>query len=191
MQVLIGLIIASVASGFILSSVAKTVYKKTGYNSLKGLPKFLMYVVGIFFLGASGYLAQSDSSALPAIMICLVLAIVLFILIHLKAGIKYAVVLAVTQVICGGLVTLISIIGFALSLFTGGKASGFGKLFTINESEMNTVRQAAMDNINCVHADAIKTKEQNNMQADAYAQKKGFVDADEAEIVGINTGKQY
>lgn len=189
MEVFIGLVIGAVVSAVILMTVSKMVYKKTGYNGLKGLPKFLMYVEGIAFLAVIGLLESNLVSA-PIIIIGLVLATGLFTLVNIKAGITYAVIMAIAQVVCGGLVALLMIINLLLGLFTGGKTSALGKIFTINEQEISQVQQSTENSIKRVKEDAAIAKEENNRQADIFAQRQGFVNATDAEAAGLETGKQ-
>ncbi len=190
MEIFIGLIIGAVVSATILKIVSNMVYKRTGHNGLKGLPKFLMYAEGIALLAAIGLL-ESNLVSMPIIIISLVIAIGLFILANIKAGITYAAILAVTQVVCGGLVALLMIVNFLLGLFTGGKTSALGSLFSINEEKIGITQQATEDNIKRVQKDASIAKEERNGQADAFAQKQGFVDSEDAEAAGIKTGKQF
>lgn len=120
---------------FPLKKLAQKIYNETGYNGVKGLPKFLTIFFAIIniFLGFAIYVAIDEHFYNFAVIGVAIMLLLIFILalISKKAGFKNAILLAILQTISG----VIMVILLLLHQFLGGiSTSGFLDILSIDET---------------------------------------------------------
>ncbi|WP_236895394.1 hypothetical protein [Clostridium beijerinckii] len=119
---------------FPLKKLAQKIYNDTGYNGLRGLPKFLTIFLGLvnIFLGIVLDVAiEGRYYDLAAIVGGIfILLIVLLTLVNKKAGLKSAILLAILQTISGAIMIILL---FANRCFGGLLSSGIIDILSINE----------------------------------------------------------
>ncbi|WP_315080590.1 hypothetical protein [uncultured Clostridium sp.] len=136
------LIILVFVVGFItmfpLKKLAQKIYNETGYNGVKGLPKFLTVLFGIvnIFLAVVISVAieeQYYSLAMIVVAVFLLLIAVLT-LVNKKAGLKDAILLSTLQTISGAIMIILL---FAHHFLGGISSSGVLDILSIDESINN------------------------------------------------------
>ncbi|NOW02433.1 hypothetical protein [Clostridium beijerinckii] len=119
---------------FPLKKLAQKIYNDTGYNGLRGLPKFLTIFFGLvnIFLGIVLDVAIEgryyDLAAIVGALFLLLIA--LLTLVNKKAGLKNAILLAILQTISGAIMIILL---FANRCFGGFLSSGIIDILSINE----------------------------------------------------------
>lgn len=120
---------------FPLKKLAQRIYNETGYNGVKGLPKFLTIffgIVNIFLALVLDVAIESKYYGLGAITIAIfILLIALLTLANKKAGLKNAILLAILQTISGAIMIILL---FANRCFGGLLSSGILNILSINEN---------------------------------------------------------
>lgn len=175
--------IVGIVVAFIMRSVAVSVYRKTGVNTIKGIHKALWYVEAVAILGGIG------AELSPVLLVLMIVAFAaLHAVLSLKAGVANAVIMGVLQAVGGMMAALLQVVVWLLNIsmsisgMGGGKTANIAGVFNINET-YEAERSAAA-------ARYEQQKAADNEAADAYAQHQGFRNADEAEAFGIRTGKR-
>ncbi|OOM06421.1 hypothetical protein [Clostridium saccharobutylicum] len=135
MILIILVFIVGIITMFPLKKLAQKIYNETGYNGVRGLPKFLTILFGIVNI----FLALVLSAAIEehyygfagiAVAIFLFLIAILT-LVNKKAGLKNATLLAILQTISGAIMVILL---FANRCFGGILSSGIINILSINES---------------------------------------------------------
>lgn len=120
---------------FPLKKLSQKIYNETGYNGVKGLPKFLTILFGIvnIFLGVVIAVAiegkNYDFAAITVVIFLLLIA--LLTLVNKKAGLKNAILLAILQTMSGAIMIILL---FANHCFGGILSSGILNILSINEN---------------------------------------------------------
>ena len=119
---------------FPLKKLAQKIYNETGYNGVKGLPKFLTIFFGIIniFSALIFYVSIEEKDyKFAGITVAIVLLLMaLLILVNKKAGLKNSILLAILQTISGAVLIVIL---FAHRCFGGFSTSGVLDILSINE----------------------------------------------------------
>ena len=175
------IILAAPAVAFIVTllvtkRVAQMIYNKTGYNGFASLQQILCASISIIAI----IFAFLDNNTL---MLLAFVPVVILLVLNLKAKKPaYIIVLTVLQLLYGVAWLLFMILKIVLNYVLHFNMQGL----SIQLDELNAVtqEQAAQQ-----QATAQATQRQAYETADAYAQRLGFRDADDAERAGIDTGK--
>lgn len=172
MEMYLILIVAAVVAMVLIKNFATQIYRKTGVNTLNAAHKILWYVqmVGLVFAFGEESLALMIATVVGGIALHAILT--------LKAGIPNAVITGVLQGIGGGIIAVVNAFLFVLGMFTGNKLGG---MFNLNTEAQNAQKQL----------EAQATPRMKNESPDAYAQRLGFRDADDAERAGVDTRKHH
>lgn len=180
---IIFIVIAGVAMG-LTKGIATKIYQKTGVNTLNIIHKILWYVQLMGF--AFGFSAQS----LVLLIVTIIVGITLHTVLTLKAGIPNAIITGVVQGVGGAIIAFANFAFFVLGLVTGS-GSKLGGMFSIDTSiaEVNELNAVTQEQVAQQQATAQAAERAKNEAADAYAQRLGFRDADDAERAGVDTGK--
>jgi hypothetical protein len=120
---------------FPLKKLAQKIYNETGYNGVRGLPKFLTIFFAIIniFLGFVLYVTIEEHIYNFAVISVAIMLSLIFILalVSKKAGLKNAILLAILQTISG----VIMVILLLVHHFLGGiSSSGFLDILSIEET---------------------------------------------------------
>ena len=174
---LVAIGVAAIVIAFVLKKVAASIYQKTGVNTIKGVHKLLWYVQGIAILMGIGLIAESPMG-LVAIVGAVVGGFILHTLFSLNAGIGNAIIMGILQGIGGGVIGLLSVIFFLLSLFTGGKSSPLGGMFSIDES-LAPIKTADLEKADYA------ARKNGFADANAWAKNSGYSDASSAYDSGF------
>lgn len=120
---------------FPLKKLAQKIYNETGYNGIKGLPKFLTILFGIvnIFLGIVLDVAIEAKyyNFIAFTVAIFLLLIALLTLVNKKAGLKNAILLAILQTISGAIMIILL---FVYRCFGGILTNNFLGILSINEN---------------------------------------------------------
>ncbi|WP_315117410.1 hypothetical protein [uncultured Clostridium sp.] len=123
---------------FPLKKLAQKIYNETGYNGVKGLPKFLTVlfgIVNIFLAFVLSVAIEEQYYSLAMIVVAVfLLLIAILTLVNKKAGLKDAILLATLQTISGAIMIILL---FVHRSFGGFSSSGFLDILSIDESINN------------------------------------------------------
>lgn len=170
--------VAFIVTLLVTKRVAQMIYNKTGYNGFASLQQILCASISIIAI----IFALLDNNTL---MLLSLVPVVVLILLNLKAkNPAYIVVLTVLQLLYGVVWLIFMILKIALNYVLHFNMQGLN----IQLDEINAVaqEQAARQQ----EAARVAQREKDEA-ADAYAQRLGFRDADDAERAGIDTGKYH
>ncbi|WP_297426672.1 hypothetical protein [Clostridium sp.] len=138
MILIILVFVVGVITMFPLKKLAQKIYNETGYNGVKGLPKFLTILFGIiniflaFVLDVS--IEEKYYSFAAASVAMFLLLIGVLTLVSKKAGLKNAILLAILQTISGAIMVVLL---FAHRCFGGLLSSSVIDILSINEKPSN------------------------------------------------------
>lgn len=182
---IIFIVVAGVAMG-LTKGIAIKIYRKTGVNTLNIMHKILWYVQ------LAGFVFGFGAQSLVLLIATIVVGIALHIVLTLKAGIPSAIITGVVQGVGGAIIAFANFAFFALGLVTGS-GSKLGGMFTIDTSiaEVNELNTITQEQVVRQQETARVAQREKDETADAYAQRLGFRDADDAERAGIDTGKYH
>lgn len=180
---IIFIVAAGVAMG-LTKGIAIKIYRKTGVNTLNIIHKILWYVQ------LAGFVFGFGAPSLVLLIATIAAGIALHTVLTLKAGIPNAIITGVVQGVGGAIIAFANFAFFALGLVTGS-GSKLGGMFSIDTSiaEVNELNAITQEQAAQQQAAAQAAQRQAYETADAYAQRLGFRDADDAERAGIDTGK--
>ena len=169
-----------------LKKVATSCYKETGVNILSSLNKFLWYAeIAAAVLLAEVRHADTAAKAIPILVMCIIVFVVIQMLLSMKAGMKYAIISGLLHGIGGIILGVFNICVFLFKIFFHIP----GGLFSVNTSAIDEINAQATARAAQQQAEAARAQQIKDEQADGYAQRLGFRDADDAERAGFNTGK--
>lgn len=182
---IIFIVVAGVAMG-LTKGIAIKIYRKTGVNTLNIMHKILWYVQ------LAGFVFGFGAQSLVLLIATIAVGIALHIVLTLKAGIPSAIITGVVQGVGGAIIAFANFAFFALGLVTGS-GSKLGGMFSIDTSiaEVNELNTITQEQVVRQQETARVAQREKDETADAYAQRLGFRDADDAERAGIDTGKYH
>lgn len=174
--------VAFIVTLIVTKRVAQTIYNKTGYNGFASLHKVLCALITLLPLALAFAGIGSSGPSLKAFAPALI-PIAILIVLNLKAKDPGAIIaLTVLQVLYGIAWLLFMILKIVLNFFLHLNLQGLN----IQLDELNAITQ---EQVARQQAAAQTAKRKKNETADAYAQRLGFRNADDAERAGIDTGK--
>jgi hypothetical protein len=135
-MILIILVFAvGVIAMFPLKKLAQKIYNETGYNGVRGLPKFLTIffgIINIFLAFALSVAIEEHYYGLAMIVVAIfLLMIAVLTLVSKKAGLKNAILLATLQTISGAIMIILL---FVYRCFGGMFSSNILNILSINEN---------------------------------------------------------
>lgn len=181
------ILIIAVVVGFIISIIGakklgQAVYDKTGYNAFNEMNKLLCYSIIVLPFGIG--IAGKNTPNIKLMVISSIIPIVILLVQNLKVKKPlYIAGLTIFQIFFGisGLMFLLLNIVFKYAF----KMVNFD--IGVN---IDTTQGSFNETLENVKLSDEAKKKSNNEQAEAWAQNQGFQDADEAERMGIRTGKE-
>ena len=172
----------------IMIRVAKSVFRKTGVNTVNGVHKVLWYAE--MFTTFYAILSYSDNKYGLTIVIIIgsVLGFsALHLLLSLKAGMSNAIIMGILQGIAGPLTALLNSF-----IFTANIALKMNiKLFNMDMATESQISQNQAQKTFEAQVAQNTAQTERDARAEAVAKKAGFESADEAENAGFDTGKNY
>lgn len=187
---IIGIIVGCFVTIFGTKKFAQKVYNETGYNALEKTNKFLMGFMFVLPIVVALIMGSNPNNAI--IILCFLIPFVVLVVRNLKAkSVSNIIILTVLQTIGGLFIILFGILKIVLSVVgLGGKGKPILNLdIDTTQKEVNNLNNS-VDKINIQQDENNESIKQEELdKANAYAQKQGFEDADEAEFNGIKTGK--
>lgn len=166
-------VVAFIVTLLVTKRVAQMIYNKTGYNGFASLQQILCASISIIAI----IFALLDNNTL---MLLSLVPVIILILLNLKAkNPAYIVVLTVLQLLYGAAWLIFMILKIALNYVLHFNMQGLN----IQLDEINAVaqEQAARQ-----QEAAWVAQREKDETADAYAQRLGFRNADDAERAGID-----
>lgn len=168
--------VAFIVTLLVTKKVAQMIYNKTGYNGFASLQQILCASISIIAI----IFAFLDNNTL---MLLALVPVVTLLVLNLKAkNPAFIIVLTVLQLLYGVAWLLFMILKIVLNYVLHFNMQGL----SIQLDEINTITQ---EQVAQQQASAQAAEQARNQAADAYAQRLGFRDADDAERAGVDTRK--